>query len=57
MKHLVEFRSYALKPASRDKFHQLVVEQSGPIGSIDLLYRSNLSRYENAATKVFRPNE
>ena len=30
---------------------------SGPIGSIDLLYRSNLSRYENAATKVFRPNE
>ena len=31
MKHLVEFRSYALKPASRDKFHQLVVEQSGPM--------------------------
>ena len=31
MKHLVEFRSYALKPASRNKFHQLVVEQSAPM--------------------------
>lgn len=31
MKHLVEFRSYTLKPASRDKFHQLIVEQSMPM--------------------------
>ena len=31
MKHLVEFRSYILKPASRDKFHQIVTEQSMPM--------------------------
>jgi hypothetical protein len=31
MKHLVEFRSYTLKSASRDKFHQLIVEQSIPM--------------------------
>lgn len=31
MKHLVEFRSYTLKPASRDKFHQIVTEQSMPM--------------------------
>ena len=31
MKHLVEFRSYNLKPASRDEFHQLMLEQSMPM--------------------------
>jgi hypothetical protein len=31
MKHLVEFRSYTLKPTNRDKFHQLIVEQSIPM--------------------------
>lgn len=31
MKHLVEFRSYTLKPASRERFHQLVLEQSMPM--------------------------
>ncbi|MBI3150504.1 MAG: NIPSNAP family protein [Chloroflexi bacterium] len=31
MKHLVEFRSYTLKTASRDEFHQLIVEQSMPM--------------------------
>lgn len=31
MKHLVEFRSYSLKPASREQFHQLMIEQSMPM--------------------------
>ncbi|PKO12740.1 MAG: NIPSNAP family protein [Chloroflexi bacterium HGW-Chloroflexi-10] len=31
MKHLVEFRSYTLKPVSRDRFHQLILEQSMPM--------------------------
>lgn len=31
MKNLVEFRSYTLKPSSRDQFHQLMLEQSMPM--------------------------
>ena len=31
MKNLVEFRSYNLKPSSRDQFHQLMIEQSIPM--------------------------
>jgi hypothetical protein len=31
MNHLVEIRSYTLKPGTRDEFHRLVVEQSVPM--------------------------
>ncbi len=31
MNHFVEFRSYNLKPGTRDEFHRLVVEQSMPM--------------------------
>ena len=31
MNHLVEIRSYTLKPGTREEFHRLVVEQSMPM--------------------------
>jgi len=31
MNHFVEFRSYNLKPGTRDEFHRLLVEQSMPM--------------------------
>lgn len=31
MNHLVEIRSYTLKPGTREEFHRLIVEQSMPM--------------------------
>ena len=31
--------------------------RNGPVGEIDLIFRGELTRFDNAATKVFRPNE
>jgi len=31
--------------------------RNGPVGEIDLIFRGELTRFENAATKMFKPNE
>jgi replicative DNA helicase len=31
--------------------------RNGPVGSVELVFRGALTKFENAATKVFRPNE
>ncbi|HXF83832.1 MAG TPA: replicative DNA helicase [Anaerolineales bacterium] len=31
--------------------------RNGPVGSVELVFRSTLAKFENAATRVFRPNE
>jgi replicative DNA helicase len=31
--------------------------RNGPVGSVELIFRGALAKFENAATKVFRPNE
>jgi replicative DNA helicase len=31
--------------------------RNGPVGEIDLIFRGEFTRFDNAATKVFRPNE
>jgi len=31
--------------------------RNGPVGEIDLVFRGELTRFENAATKWFKPNE
>jgi replicative DNA helicase len=31
--------------------------RNGPTNSIDLIFRSSLAKFENAATKIFKPNE
>jgi replicative DNA helicase len=31
--------------------------RNGPVGSVELVFRSALAKFENAATRVFRPNE
>ncbi len=31
--------------------------RNGPVGSVELIFRGALTKFENAATKVFRPNE
>jgi len=31
--------------------------RNGPVGEIDLIFRGELTRFDNAATKTFRPNE
>ena len=31
--------------------------RNGPVGSVELVFRSALAKFENAATRIFRPNE
>src|SRR6266508_1593060 len=31
--------------------------RNGPVGSVELIFRNTLAKFENAATKIFRPNE
>jgi replicative DNA helicase len=31
--------------------------RNGPVGSVELVFRSSLAKFENAATRVFNPNE
>src|SRR5918996_810395 len=31
--------------------------RNGPVGSVQLIFRSALAKFENAATRIFRPNE
>ena len=31
--------------------------RNGPVGSVELVFRSALAKFENAATRVFKPNE
>jgi replicative DNA helicase len=31
--------------------------RNGPVGSVELVFRNSLAKFENAATRVFRPNE
>ena len=31
--------------------------RNGPVGSVELIFRSALAKFENAATRVFKPNE
>lgn len=31
--------------------------RNGPVGSVELIFRGALAKFENAATKIFRPNE
>jgi replicative DNA helicase len=31
--------------------------RNGPVGSVELIFRGALAKFENAATRVFRPNE
>ena len=31
--------------------------RNGPVGSVELVFRNELAKFENAATRVFRPNE
>jgi len=30
--------------------------RNGPVGSVELVFRSSLAKFENAATRIFRPN-
>jgi replicative DNA helicase len=31
--------------------------RNGPVGSVEMVFRSELAKFENAATRIFRPNE
>ena len=31
--------------------------RNGPMGSVELIFRSALAKFENAATRIFNPNE
>jgi replicative DNA helicase len=47
------------KDSSKQNTAEIVVakHRNGPVGSIELVYRQALTRFENAASKIFRPNE
>ncbi len=47
------------KDSDKQNIAEIIVakHRNGPVGSVELIFRSALAKFENAATKVFRPNE
>lgn len=47
------------KDTDKHNVAQIIVakHRNGPVGDIELIFRGALAKFENAATKVFRPNE
>ena len=36
---------------------KIAKHRNGPVGDIDLVFLDRLAKFENAATRIFRPNE
>lgn len=47
------------KNSEKSNVAEIIVakHRNGPVGSVELVFRGALTKFENAATKVFRPNE
>ncbi|MCQ3936143.1 MAG: replicative DNA helicase [Chloroflexi bacterium] len=47
------------KDTDKQNIAQIIVakHRNGPVGEVELIFRGALAKFENAATKVFRPNE
>ncbi len=47
------------KDSDKQNVAQILVSKhrNGPVGDVELIFRGALAKFENAATKVFRPNE
>jgi replicative DNA helicase len=47
------------KETDKQNIAEIIIakHRNGPVGSVELIFRSALAKFENAATKVFRPNE
>jgi len=47
------------KDTDKQNIAEIIIakHRNGPVGSIELIFRSALAKFENAATRVFRPNE
>src|SRR3990172_2965680 len=47
------------KDSDKQNVAQILVSKhrNGPMGDVELIFRSGLAKFENAATKIFKPNE
>lgn len=47
------------KDTEKQNVAEIIVakHRNGPVGSVELIFRGALAKFENAATRVFRPNE
>lgn len=47
------------KDTDKQNIAEIIVakHRNGPVGSVELIFRNALAKFENAATKIFRPNE
>jgi replicative DNA helicase len=47
------------KDTDKQNIAEIIIakHRNGPVGSVELIFRGALAKFENAATKVFRPNE
>jgi replicative DNA helicase len=47
------------KDSDKNNITKILISKhrNGPVGEIDLIFRGELTRFENAATKMFKPNE
>lgn len=47
------------KDSDKQNIAQILISKhrNGPVGAVELIFRSTLAKFENAATKMFRPNE
>jgi replicative DNA helicase len=47
------------KDTVRQNVAEIIIakHRNGPVGSVELVFRSTLAKFENAATRIFNPNE
>jgi replicative DNA helicase len=47
------------KDTAKQNLAEIIVakHRNGPVGSVELVFRSSLAKFENAATRMFNPNE
>jgi len=47
------------KDSDKQNIAQILISKhrNGPVGDVELIFRSALAKFENAATKIFKPNE
>ncbi len=47
------------KDSDKQNIAEIIIakHRNGPVGSVELIFRGALTKFENAATKVFKPNE
>ena len=52
-------KPWLMKDTVKQNVAEIIIakHRNGPVGSVELVFRGALAKFENAATRVFKPNE